>query len=154
MSHRAPKKRSRVHFRPRFNRFPRHCPSKSPNRDNAGILPPAVHDMAIAFLTASWIPKIGYDKQSWFVVDRGVPHGSPWSPSRYNLLMDEFGERVSEVPTEVSDVLAVLFADDVLLAGPIPTRATEALGHSYKVGWRETNDLEHKTRYKPGSRGG
>ncbi len=30
--------------------------------------------------------------------------------------MDEFAERVSEVPAEVPDVPTVLFADDVLLA--------------------------------------
>ncbi len=54
-------------------------------------------------------------------MDRGVPQGSPLSPSLYNLFMDEFAERVSGVSEEVANVPAVLFADDVLLTAKTPS---------------------------------
>ncbi len=61
--------------------------------------------MAIAFLTPSWISTIGDDKAELVCGgQRGFLQGSPLSPSLYNLFMDEFAERVSEVPTEVADV--------------------------------------------------
>ncbi len=58
----------------------------------------------------SWGPE-----RRWFVTDRGVPQRSPVSPSLYNMFLDEFAERQSEIPSVVADVPAVLFADDVLL---------------------------------------
>ncbi len=38
----------------------------------------------------------------------------------YNLFMDEFAERVSAIPAHMSDIPAVLFADDVLLSAKSP----------------------------------
>ncbi len=48
--------------------------------------------------------------------------------------MDEFAERVAAVPMDVSDVPAVLFADDVLLTAKSPLGAAVAFGHSNTVG--------------------
>ncbi len=48
--------------------------------------------------------------------------------------MDEFAERVAAVPMDVSDVPAVLFADDVLLTAKITTGAAVAFGNSNTVG--------------------
>ncbi len=70
-------------------------------------------------MSPSWISTIGDPEKNWFVVDRGVAQGSPLSPTLYNF-MDEFAERVSAIPAHMSDVPAVLFADDVLLSAKSP----------------------------------
>ncbi len=76
--------------------------------------------MVEAFMTPSW-------------VDRGVPQGSPLSRTLYNIFMDEFAERVAAMPMDVSDVPAVRFPEDVMLAA-ITTGAAVAFGHSSTVG--------------------
>ncbi len=50
--------------------------------------------------------------------------------------MDEFADRISQVPRETADVPAVLFADDVPTISKIPRRITEPVGHSIGVGRR------------------
>ncbi len=77
----------------------------------------------------SWGPE-----RRWFVTDRGVPQGSPVSPSLYNMFLDEFAERQSEIPRVVADVPAVLFADDVLLTSETAVGAPEAVRCCDKVG--------------------
>ncbi len=71
-------------------------------------------------MSPSWISTIGDPEKHSFVVDRGVAQGSPLSPTRYNLFIDDFPERVSTIPAHMSDVPEVLFADDVLLSERSP----------------------------------
>ncbi len=83
------------------------------------VLPPVVCRMAEALLRPSWISTIR-DPGRWFVIDKGVPQGSPLSPSLYNLFMDEFADRICAVSGDIADIPAVLFADDVLLTAKSP----------------------------------
>ncbi len=94
--------------------------------------------MAQAFLVPSWISTIGDEQEEWTLVDRGVPQGSPLSPSLYNLFMDEFAERISKVPRNVADVPGVLFADDVLLSA----KSTSGLQSLLDIASKWGNDFQ------------
>ncbi len=114
----------RIHIRERVRKF----------------LPKTLSDMIEAFLAPAWISTLGDTQERWFVVDRGVPQGSPLSPSLYNIFMDEFAERLNGVSREVADVPAVLFADDVLLTAKSATGLQELLDIASK--WGEDRQMK------------
>ncbi len=105
------------------------------------LLPKNLCDMIEVFLTPSWINTAGDTTKNWFFVDRGVLQGSNLSPSLYNLFMDEFADRITQVPRETADLAAVLFADDVLLSAKSPERLQSLLdiasawAQDYQMAW-------------------
>ncbi len=110
------------------------------------VLPKSLGEIVEAFLVPSWICTIGYLERKWFVIDRGVPQVSLTSPSLYNLFMDKFAERLSEVPRDVADIPVVLLAYDVLLTAD----STKGLQKLLEIATNWGEDRQMKWNVNPG----
>ncbi len=62
----------------------------------------------------------------------------------YNVFIDEFAERVSAIPARMSDVPAILFADDVLLSAKSPEGLRRLMDVS--TTWAEDRGMTWNTK--------
>ena len=78
-------------------------------------LPEGIVRQILPFLTTGWTKCVGANSTSWAEITRGVPQGSPMSPTLFNVFMDVFAERIEPSDRDTENSGIILFADDVQL---------------------------------------
>jgi len=80
-----------------------------------------ISDQDIVGLIIQWIKAEVWDGESLKVMDRGIPQGSPISPTLANLFLDELDEEMLR-----NGLRYVRFADDFIVLCKSPEKANEA----------------------------
>lgn len=81
------------------------------------ILPRDLALMIETLLTDTLVLTVGDEEQNWREICRGVPEGSPMSPTLFNIFIDPLAVAVEEKALEWEHALN-LFADDIVLMAP------------------------------------
>jgi len=77
-------------------------------------IPPNLAAMATAFLTEETCYTIG-NPENTVSIRRGVPEGSPLSPTLFNLVMDTLSAQIQQENPDPTIIPNIMFADDVNL---------------------------------------
>jgi len=101
-------------------------------------IPPNLAAMITAFLTEEECYTIGNPEFS-VNIRRGVPEGSPLSPSLFNLVMDTLANQIQRESPDPNIVPNIMFADDVNLQA-IQAPSMQSLLHTCSR-WAVRNDM-------------
>ena len=106
-------------------------------------LPEDILRQTLPFLTVGWTSCVVSSSNSLAEITRGVPQGSPISPTLSNIFIDLLAERIEPNNGSAENTGIILFADDVQFTAKFWLALQQKPGNGVHVGHWNRNDIEH-----------